>query len=393
MPMFELRGPAGLFRRCSAAVASVACLALGTPAQAVDAGVTDTEIRLGASAVLSGPLGPQTAEYGEGSRLYFDAVNKRGGIHGRQISYTTLDDGFDVKQAVDNTRKLLEEQQVFLIYNNTGTAHTAAILPLAADTKTVVFSPVTGAASLRDTQHRHLFHVRASYADEARYIQTQLAQVGIQRVALFYQDDAFGKALQAEVRKAAAAQGVTLAAEVSVNPKQPDFNAAAQALAQAQPQVVIMGTGGTVFTDLIKAVRQTTPARPSFYGFSIAGVDVIRKELGAGARGIVLAQVFPALNQLSVPVVAEYHRLLKEKNPDAKPSAPQFEGFVQARILVEGLKRAGRNLTADSFIAAMQGVGEVALSSKFVTKYSAKNHNGASYVELAIVDHLGNLRY
>lgn len=389
----------GWYRSCHrSAVATVLALcagwlALASPARAVDAGVTATEIRLGASAVLSGPLGPQTAEYGAGARLYFDWINRNGGIHGRQISYTTLDDGFDVNKAVENTRKLLNEQQVFLIFNNTGTAHTAAILPLAAESQTVVFSPVTGAAPLREAFNRYLFHVRASYADEARYIQTQLQQVGVTRVALFYQDDAFGKALQAEVARAAKAAGVSLVAEVSVNPKQPDFKAAAAALASAQPQVVVMGTGGTTFTELVKAVRSGTPLRPSFYGFSVAGVDVIRKELGEGARGIVLAQVFPAMSQSAVAVAADYHRLLKLKDPDAKPSAPQFEGFVQARMVVEGLKRAGRNLTADSFIAAMEGMGELALSTKFVAKYGPKNHNGASYVELAIVDHQGNLRY
>lgn len=379
-------------RHVKSVLSALALAASALSAHAVDAGVTDTEIRLGASAVLSGPLGPQTVEYGVGSRLYFDAINQSGGIHGRKISYTTLDDAFDVKQAVENTRKLLQEQQVFMIYNNTGTGHTAAILPLAAETKTVVFSPVTGAAPLRDNFNRYLFHVRASYADEARYIQNQLQQMGIQRVALFYQDDAFGKALQAEVTKAAAASGVTLVAEVAVNPKEPDFKAAAQALAQAQPQAVIMGTGGTTFTEAVKAVRQTS-IRPSFYGFSVAGFGVIKKELGDGARGIVLAQVFPAFNQTSTAVVADYHRLLKLKDPQAKPSAPQFEGFVQARMLVEGLKRAGRNLTADSFIAAMEGMGDAALSSKFVARYSPKNHNGANYVELAIVDQQGNLRY
>ncbi len=363
------------------------------PAWAGDAGVSDIEIRIGASAVLSGPLGPQTVEYGVGSRLYFDWINQSGGIHGRKISYTTLDDAFDVKQAVENTRKLLQEQQVFMIYNNTGTGHTAAILPLAVEAKTVVFSPVSGAAPLRDNFNRYLFHVRASYADEARYIQTQLQHMGIQRVALFYQDDAFGKALQAEVTKAATANGVTLVAEVAINPKVPDFKAAAEALAKAQPQAIIMGTGGTTFTDLIKAVRQHTPSRPSFYGFSVAGFGVIKKELGDGARGIVLAQVFPALTQTSTAVVADYRRLLKLKDPEAKPSAPQFEGFVQARLLVEGLKSAGRNLTTDRFIAAMEGMGEVTLSGKFVAKYSPKNHNGSNYVELAIVDQQGNLRY
>lgn len=374
-----------------AAVAAVALVAAGPSAHAVDAGVTPTEIRLGASVVLSGPLGPQTQDYGAGARLWFEAVNSQGGIHGRKITHTTLDDGFDVKKAVENTRKLIDEQQVFLLFNNTGTAHTAAILPLAVESRTVVFSPLTGATPLR-APNRYLFHVRASYADEARAMAQQLKQMGVNRVALFYQDDGLGKALQAEVDKATQAAKVELVAQVALNPKAPDVKQAAEALAKAQPQVVIMGTAGTTFTDLIKAVRANTPLRPSYYGFSVASLDVIREELGESARGIVLAQVWPSMNQPSSAAVADYMRLLKQKDPNAKPSAPQFEGFVQARLLTEGLRRAGRNLTADSFIAAMEGLGEVPLG-RFVAKYGPGEHNGSSYVELAILDNRGQLRY
>jgi ABC-type branched-subunit amino acid transport system substrate-binding protein len=125
--------------KCSILLAFV--LSACTLAHASDKGVTPTEIKLGASAVLSGPLGAQTSEYGVGSRLYFDAVNAAGGVHGRKISYVTLDDGFDVKRAAENTRKLIDEHGVFMIYNNTGTAQTAAILPLLEQSKTLVFGP------------------------------------------------------------------------------------------------------------------------------------------------------------------------------------------------------------------------------------------------------------
>lgn len=372
-------------------IASVAVFIATGAVFAGDAGVTDTEIKLGASAVLSGPLGAQTVEYGVGSRLYFDAVNQQGGIHGRKITYTTLDDKFDPKLAVENTRKLLDEEKVFLIYNNTGTGHTAAILPLAVEAKTVVFSPVTGASLFREQFNRYLFHVRASYADEARHIHAQLSRMGIQRVALFYQDDAFGKALQAEVQKAATAHQMPLTVEVALDVKQPDFAAAAQALAQARPQVVIMGTGGTTFTNLVKAMR-STDARPSFYGFSVAGLEVIKKELGAASRGIVLAQVFPSVSHVSLPVVSEYHRLLKAKDPEAKPSAAQLEGFVQAWMLVEGLKRTGRNLTTENFIQAMEKIGDLSFG-KFLMRYTPQTHNGSGVAELAIIDHQGTLRH
>ena len=167
--------------------------------------------------------------------------------------------------------------------------------------------------------------------------------------------------------------------------------AAAAATAQAQPQAVIVGAAGQTFPAFAKAVL-ATQARPTFYGYSVASVDVIRRELQDKARGIVLAQIMPSLRNASIPVVAEYLRLLKARSPDATPSASQFEGFVHARLLVEGLRRTGRDLNTASFIQTMEGAGEIAFG-RFTARYSAKSHNGSDYVELAIIDADGNLRY
>ncbi len=356
-----------------------------------DKGVTPTEIRLGASAVLSGPLGAQTRDYGVGSRLYFDAVNAEGGVHGRKISYTTLDDGFDVKRAVDNTRKLIEEESVFMIFHSTGTAQTGAILPLLAESRTIAFGPVTGASAFREKVNPYLFHVRASYANEARRILSQLKQTGISRIAVFYQDDGLGKTLQAELRLAAAAENISFVAEIKGDPAKPDFKAAAAATEQAKPQAVIVATAGATFTNYIKAVQQTG-AKPGFYGFSVASVDVINRELKEQARGIILTQIMPSLRNNTIPVVAEYLKLLREKSPGAPPSASQFEGFVHAKLLVEGLRKAGRQLSTDTFIKAMESAGEISFG-RFVAKYSPQSHNGSSYVEMAIIDNEGQLRY
>jgi branched-chain amino acid transport system substrate-binding protein len=358
-------------------------LAAGVHASASDRGITPTEIRLGASAVLSGPLGAQTRDYGVGSRLYFDAVNAAGGVHGRKISYITLDDGFDVKRAVENTRKLVEDESVFMIYNNTGTAQTAAILPMLSESRTIAFGPVTGASGFREKVNPYLFHVRASYANEARRIISQLKQTGISRIAVFYQDDGLGKTLQAELRQAAAAENISFVAEIKGDPAKPDFNTAATATEQA--------TAGTTFTSYIKAVQQTA-AKPGFYGFSVASLDVINRELKEQARGIVLTQIMPSLRNATIPAVAEYLKLLREKSPGATPSASQFEGFVHAKLLVEGLRRAGRQLSTDAFIKAMEGAGEIGFG-RFVARYSPQSHNGSSYVEMAIVDNEGQLRY
>ena len=366
-------------------------LAFAAAAHARNEGVTDTEIHLGASVVLSGPLGPQTVQYTEGSRLLFESVNAKGGVHGRQIRYTTLDDGFDAQKAVANTRQLLEADKVFMIYHSTGTAQTAAILPLVNEHRTLLFGPVTGASALRETFNPLVFHVRAGYASEAEKIVSQLQRQGITRVAVLYLDDGLGKALVAELRKASAALQLPFMAEFKVDPQKPDFAAAAAATDKAQPQAVIVATGGASFTNYIKEV-QATSARPAYYGFSVMSLDVINRELKEKARGIILAQIMPSLRNTTIPVVADYLNLLRAKSPGAQPSAAQFDGFVHARLLVEGLRRTGRNLTTESFIKAMEDAGEISFG-RFNVKYSPKSRNGSTYVELAIVDAEGSLRY
>jgi ABC-type branched-subunit amino acid transport system substrate-binding protein len=360
-------------------------------AQAGDRGVSATEIKLGASVVLSGPLGAQTSEYGAGSRLYFDSVNAAGGVHGRKISYVTIDDGFDVKRAVANTRKLIDELGVFMIYNNTGTAQTAAILPILEESKTIVFGPVSGASMFRDKYSPYVFNVRAGYAAEARQLISQLTLTGISRVAVFYQDDGLGKTLLGELRTASAAEKLPFVAEIKLDPGHPDFAGAAEATAKAQPQAVILATAGTTFTNYVNAVLKTT-ARPGFYGFSVASQDIITREVKAQARGIILAQVMPSLRSTSVPIVAEYLKLLREHSTDAVPSASQFEGFVHAKLMVTGLRRAGRDLTTESFIKAMESAGDIAFG-RFIARYSPQSHIGSTYVELAIMDNAGQLRY
>ena len=281
------------------------CGLLVSPAIAGDRGITPTEIRVGGSVALSGPLGPQTSEYVAGARSFFDNLNKNGGVHGRKIRYLTVDDGFDIQKSVSNTRQLIDSNDVFLVFMNSGTAQTLAILPLAEQSKTIVFGPITGASVLRRKYNRYLFNVRASYADEARYMLAQIKEVGLKRVALLYQDDSAGKALLSAVKSAAAAASVTIDVEVEIDLKQQNFDQAAELLRAGSPQAVIMCAAGTTFPKFVKAVLAKGD-RPVFYGFSVAGLDVINQELGRDARGIILAQVMPSLKNAAVPIVTQY---------------------------------------------------------------------------------------
>jgi branched-chain amino acid transport system substrate-binding protein len=380
-------------KRYLSAVLVCVCLAMPT-AHAVNAGVTSNEIKLGASLAMSGPLGPGTKLYGDGAMLLFDEVNRKGGINGRKISFKRVDDAFDVKRTVENTKKLIEEDNVFMIFNNTGTAHTSAILPMIEESKTIIFGPITGAPVFREKFNRYLFNVRGSYVDEAKQIAAQLKLTGINRVAIAVQTDSLGTAIGGEFAKAIEAEKIQLVLKTTLDNKAPDFNAAAKAIVEARPEAVLLATGGTIAAGLTKAIHAmpTTNRVPPFYGSSVSGADTVIRELGKKARGMVFAQIVPSLRDRREPIVAEYRSLLAKKDPKAVPTANGLDGFIHAKVLVEGLNRAGRNLTTDSFIAAMESIKSLQFG-KFIAKYSPTSHNGSSYVELGIVDSELLLRY
>jgi branched-chain amino acid transport system substrate-binding protein len=363
---------------------------LSTNLAHAERGVSENTITIGASAVLTGPLGPQTIEYGQGANMYFDSVNATGGINGRKIIYKVLDDAFDPNTALTNTKKLIEDDKVFLIFQNTGTAQTAAILPLITDTKTIVFGSITGASLFRDKFNPYVFNVRASYASEAKAVINQFIQIGVKKVAVFYQDDGLGNSISNEMKKAAKELNFDLVDFIKFDPKNPDFKAAAAQVEKISPQALVLASAGKTFTDLINTVFETS-ARPAFYGFSIVNHTTVAKLLGPKARGIVLSQVMPSMRDTSVPIVAEFLRVLKQKDPTAVPTDSHFEGFLNAKLLSEGLRRSGKNLTTESFIKSMESAGEIRYG-KFSARYSAKEHIGSKYVELAILDADGQLR-
>lgn len=329
----------------------------------------------------------------EGANLYFDKVNATGGIFGRKIYLKVLDDGLDPKRAYENSKKLFTEDKVFMLFNNVGTGATAAVLPLLTEHKRILFGPNTGATQFRENHHRYLFNVRPSYADEANLIVQQIRQLGISKVAIFIQDDIFGNTLLTEYKKAASVNKFEFIGVVKIDPKKADFKSAALEMQKLAPQVVIVGAAGQYFSDFVTAVL-ATDVRPSFYS-AISSVNsaIIAKSIGPNSRGIVFGQVFPNLRNPSLPIVAEYIDALQQsKTPGVKPSTAHFEGFIHAKLLVEYLKRNGRNLTTDSLIKTMETSGEVSFG-KFRLKYSPESHLGSSYVELAIMDAGGVLRY
>lgn len=359
-------------------------LAIGLLGNAqAETGVSDERILLGQSVVLSGPLAENGVQYSKGIRLYLDQVNQKGGINGRKIELVTLDDAYTPARAEENTRQLIEDKQVFALLGYAGTGSTLAALPLAEKSHTPLIAPYTGAESLRGKVSPVLFHLRAGYDDEMRKIVEHQATLGIKDIAIVYQDDNFGKAGLKGFEKAMADFKLKPLATLAVAPGNlaESATASAQTLARLRPASVILATAGKVSTAVI-AETIKHGVRPQFIGISAISAAQLVGDLKTDAAGIVIAQVVPSPWSSKYRIVRQYREALGGKPEDAHYAS--LEGYMAGRVMVEGLRRAGKNLTRSGLISALEGLQHLDLGD-FIVDYRNGRHVGSSFIDLSMI--------
>ncbi|QOF78830.1 ABC transporter substrate-binding protein [Variovorax sp. 38R] len=375
-------------------VAGGAALALGPgllrPARA-DNGVTDNTIRIGQSAVFSGPAKDFGVDYRAGIQLYFDRVNKSGGVHGRKIELVTYDDAYEPAKTAVNTAKLIDEDKVFALTGYVATGNLAAAMPLAEKAGVPMFAPLVGTTSFRTKTNRYLFHVRAGYDLELRKIISHLSTLGIQSIAVVYQDSAFGKSNLATCEQLAAEYKVKVVQTLPMAIAAEDAKQVVGGLAEGRPGAVVMIMAGRMTEVFIRDYRASGAAAP-LYTLSVGITDAAgsAKRLDGKLAGLVTASIVPPPGALRVPIVADYQRDRAEFGQKID-SYTALEGYIVARVMTEGLRRAGKALTRDSFIAGLESIGSTRFGD-FPVDYSAKNHNGSTFVDLEMYTRDGQLR-
>jgi len=357
-------------------------VALGEP------GVTKDAILIGQSAPLSGVNAPLGVEQRDGALAYFEFINKRGGVHGRKIVLKTVDDGYVPARTAANVKKLIEEDRVFALFFLRGTSHVAEAAKVFVPAKVPLFSCSCGALSLREPLNPYLFHTRASFQDETDRIIEYLATTGVKRIAIFYQTDGFGKDGQLASERAARRIGTNIIAQGGVEPNSVDVAKAVADVAKAEPQAVIMYT---LFKPAVEFVRQMKKAgaNPTFIALSPVGTNGLIKELGPDSRGIVVSQTVPYPWSPSTPVVKEYLNILKE-NPQTPVGFSTMEAYIAAKVLVEGLRRAGKDLTRGKLIRTMESMKSYDAGG-YQVSFSPTNHNGSTYVDLTVIGEGGRV--
>ena len=340
------------------------------------------EILIGQSCQLTGPLAQLSSEIREGAKWYLDEVNRRGGVRGKRIRVISLDDGYDPKRTEENTRQLIERDGVVALFNFAGTPTTLAALPALRQSKVPLVAPFTGSEALRGNFERYVFNVRAGYADEIDKIVQHLSTLGVRRTGVAYLNNAFGKSGLESAKAATAKYAVTLATEAPLQVDGRDLQEAAATVAHSKPPAVILVTAGKVTSDFIATYQGLAPGA-QFYALSVVSSQQLTRALGARGRGVAIAQVMPYPWGGGTRLTREFTELAR-KNSVADVTYNHMEGYVSAKVLVEGLRAAGAALSREGLVQALEGLHEIDLGG-FVVRFSDKNHNGSAYVELTIV--------
>ena len=340
-------------------------------------------MRIGQSTALTGPLSDLGLAMHQGAQAAFGAINARGGVNGRAIELTTLDDGYEVARAVANVEKLLSQPDCLALFNCMGTAMVAAVLPRVMDTGMPLFAPFTGAQLSRVKGARNVFNIRASYADEAQKVVQHLHTLGIGRIAVVRQANTFGLEVLAGVQQAMAQLNLPEAITSTVQDDASDALASAQTLAAAQPEAVIVALAGKPAMHFLKAFR---PLRRgvNVYALSVLGTTASIKALGRDATGLAVSQVVPLPISAVAGVVREFRQAWKAAGTSAEPSHLALEGYINARVFAEALQRAGSNPTRASFINATWELKRLDLGG-FEINASVPERSASRFVELTMV--------
>lgn len=343
---------------------------------------SQAQILIGQTAGFTGAVGAGVKETTEGAKLYIDTINTKGGVHGQKIELVSLDDKFDPKLAAENARKLIEEQNVVAMFLTRGTPHTEGIIPILEKNGVPLIGPSTGAMVLHQPVKKHIFNVRATYQREAEKAITHLHSMGITRIGIVYADDSFGADGVAGAQKGLTTAKLQPVVLEKFNRAKPDFAPIAPKIVQSNAQAIMMVASGQAVVDGVKAFRAAGSGAQIVTLSNNASSGFV-KSLGENARGVIVTQVFPYERSIAFPMVREAQEMAKAKG-QSEITPAMLEGFAAAKVLVEGLRRAGAKPTREKIQAALEGIRKLDIGGLEVN-YSPEDHTGLDFADLSII--------
>ena len=361
----------------------------GTKLGAAEAGVSADKIIFGQAAAFEGPASALGLGMRDGINAAFAELNASGGIKGRKLELVTRDDGYEPTKSIEATKALIG-QNVFALIGPVGTPTSMAALTLVKEGQIPFIGPFTGTEALRNPYQPLVVNVRASYFQETEVMVERLTKDrGFSKIAILYQDDAFGQAGLAGTRRAMDKRKMSLVAEGAFERNTVAVRSALLAIRKAEPQAVIMIGPYKPCAEFIKLSRQIKFA-PTFVNISFVGSDALAQELGQAGAGVVITQVVPFPSDASIPVVAAYHKALKAALPKAQPGFVSLEGYLVGRTVAAALRTIDGELTRKSLMAKLTN-GTFDLGG-FELAFGPNNNQGSNKVFLTVIGEDGKFK-
>ena len=344
-------------------------------------------ILLAQSAPFTGPAAQLGIQFHQGAKLFFDQLNAQGGLHRRPIELVKMDDGYEPDRCAENTRKLLGEDPLAL-FGYIGTPTSVVALPLATAARAPFFAPFTGAMALRVPFNRYAFHIRASYNDETELIVKQLTSLGLQKIAVFFQNDAYGKAGLDGVNLAMGSRNMKPIAQASFERNTIAVGPAVKALVAPQPDAIVQIGAYKACAAFIRQAR-AAGFGGTFFNVSFVGTQALADELGKEASGVVVSQVVPSPYYAARAITREFQQMVKKGGADYQVNFSSMEGYLAAKVLAEGLRRG--KPTRDGLIAGLETIGDEDFGG-FAVSFSPTDHVASKFVELSMLTADGKVR-
>jgi ABC-type branched-subunit amino acid transport system substrate-binding protein len=372
-----------------AAACAIAALSIG-PAAAED-GVSSDAIVFGQAAPLGGPASALGLGMRAGILAAFEEMNRAGGVHGRKLKLTSLDDGYEPDRAIAQTKKLIEEDKVFALIGPVGTPTSKAAQPIATAAHVPFIGPFTGAGFLRDPKLDNVINIRASYdAETEAWIRHLTEDLKVKKIAIFFQDDAFGRAGYDGVKKAMDKRGMQLVAEGTYERNTVAVKSALLTIKRAEPEAVVMVGAYKPCAEFIKLARKVE-FNPAFVNISFVGASALAKELGAEGKGVIVSQVVPFPWDASLKVVADYQAAIKAMDAKAEPDFVSLEGYLVGRLAIAALEKAGASPTRDGMLRAIKDTGKFDIGGLVMT-FGATKNEGLDQVFLTVIQPDGSFK-
>ena len=352
-----------------------------------DSGITGDSVLFGQSAAFSGPARELGINMRLGIEAAFSEANRNGGVHGRKLLLTHLDDTYEPELAATNTRELIRDHGVFALIGEVGTPTSRSATPVAADEDTPFIAPFTGAEFLRDSHWSNIINLRASYNQETEEMVERFTKdLGIERIGVLYQDDSFGRAGYTGALAALQRRNMRPVA-VGLYPRNTTaVKTALLDLSKGKPEGIIMVGAYEPIGTFIQWAKETGLVSAEFITISFVGSNALARHLGPDGEGVFVTQVVPFYEDESLPIVASYLDALSEFDPAEEPGFVSLEGYLAGRLAIAGLERCGRDLSRDCFLDSLLGAGDFEIDG-FPLSYSGppEDNQGSDTVFLTVI--------